>query len=269
MQAPTKPATVAQRCHSRRAARPITVVVGNARRYSSPAHRPPVIGSSATGARVRMPCRRRRRPCARTRDVAGGFARNALPRRRSPGARSVGVGDPHGTVMPEGLPHSPGLSPTAWSSSATIRDRARPSARVEDWDGLIPRGRAPRSSGRTRSGRSCWTPCPGRAGARDIKRVSEPITHASAGVDTSRPGDKAVELMKAAVARATRPEVSRGLAVSAGMFDASRLARTPGRSLATSTDGVGTRLPSPQASTGTTPSAPTWSDGRRHTSSAG
>ncbi|MBK6888237.1 MAG: phosphoribosylformylglycinamidine cyclo-ligase [Tetrasphaera sp.] len=76
--------------------------------------------------------------------------------------------------------------------------------------------------------------------------MSEPITYASAGVDVEA-GDKAVELMKASVARATRPEVVGGLGGFAGMFDASTLARMTRPILATSTDGVGTKVAIAQA----------------------
>lgn len=73
-----------------------------------------------------------------------------------------------------------------------------------------------------------------------------PITYAAAGVDVEA-GDKAVELMKASVARATRPEVLGGLGGFAGMFDASGLARMTRPVLATSTDGVGTKVAIAQA----------------------
>ena len=73
-----------------------------------------------------------------------------------------------------------------------------------------------------------------------------PITYASAGVDIDA-GDKAVELMKASVRRATRPEVLGGLGGFAGMFDASALARMDRPVLATSTDGVGTKVAIAQA----------------------
>jgi len=76
--------------------------------------------------------------------------------------------------------------------------------------------------------------------------VSEPITYAGAGVDVEA-GDKAVELMKADVRRATRPEVLGGLGGFAGMFDASALARMDRPVLATSTDGVGTKVAIAQA----------------------
>ena len=73
-----------------------------------------------------------------------------------------------------------------------------------------------------------------------------PITYAAAGVDVEA-GDRAVELMKASVRRATRPEVMGGLGGFAGMFDASALARMQHPVLATSTDGVGTKVAIAQA----------------------
>jgi phosphoribosylformylglycinamidine cyclo-ligase len=76
--------------------------------------------------------------------------------------------------------------------------------------------------------------------------VTEPITYASAGVDVEA-GDKAVELMKASVRRATRPEVLGGLGGFAGLFDASAIARMSHPVLATSTDGVGTKVAIAQA----------------------
>ncbi|HEY9496088.1 MAG TPA: phosphoribosylformylglycinamidine cyclo-ligase [Intrasporangium sp.] len=73
-----------------------------------------------------------------------------------------------------------------------------------------------------------------------------PITYASAGVDVEA-GDRAVELMKESVRRATRPEVLGGLGGFAGMFDASAIARMTRPVLATSTDGVGTKVAIAQA----------------------
>ena len=75
---------------------------------------------------------------------------------------------------------------------------------------------------------------------------SQPITYASAGVDVHA-GDRAVELMKESVRRATRPEVLGGLGGFAGMFDASALQRMRRPVLATSTDGVGTKVAIAQA----------------------
>jgi len=65
--------------------------------------------------------------------------------------------------------------------------------------------------------------------------------YARAGVDVAA-GDRAVELMKASVARATRPEVIGGLGGFAGLFDASALTRYRHPVLVTSTDGVGTKV---------------------------
>ena len=76
--------------------------------------------------------------------------------------------------------------------------------------------------------------------------TNQPITYAAAGVDVEA-GDKAVELMKASVRRATRPEVIGGLGGFAGLFDASALARMTRPVLATSTDGVGTKVAIAQA----------------------
>ncbi|GAA1147213.1 phosphoribosylformylglycinamidine cyclo-ligase [Ornithinicoccus hortensis] len=71
--------------------------------------------------------------------------------------------------------------------------------------------------------------------------TDQPITYAAAGVDVAA-GDRAVDLMKSAVARAQRPEVLGGLGGFAGLFDASALTGMDRPVLATSTDGVGTKL---------------------------
>jgi phosphoribosylformylglycinamidine cyclo-ligase len=76
--------------------------------------------------------------------------------------------------------------------------------------------------------------------------VTEPITYAAAGVDVEA-GDKAVELMKESVRRSQRPEVLGGLGGFAGLFDASAIARMARPILATSTDGVGTKVAIAQA----------------------
>jgi phosphoribosylformylglycinamidine cyclo-ligase len=73
-----------------------------------------------------------------------------------------------------------------------------------------------------------------------------PGAYAAAGVDIEA-GERAVELMKAAVATTHRPEVLGGLGGFAGFFDASALARFRHPVLATSTDGVGTKVAIAQA----------------------
>ncbi len=70
--------------------------------------------------------------------------------------------------------------------------------------------------------------------------------YAAAGVDIVA-GERAVELMKDAVARTHRPEVLGGLGGFAGFFDASALAGYRHPVLATSTDGVGTKVAIAQA----------------------
>ena len=54
-------------------------------------------------------------------------------------------------------------------------------------------------------------------------------------------GDRAVELMKASIAKASRSEVVGGIGGFAGLFDASALKNMKKPLLATSTDGVGTK----------------------------
>ena len=66
-------------------------------------------------------------------------------------------------------------------------------------------------------------------------------SYADAGVDIAA-GDRAVDLMRGAVARATRPEVVGGIGGFAGLFDASALAGYRHPLLATATDGVGTKV---------------------------
>ncbi len=65
--------------------------------------------------------------------------------------------------------------------------------------------------------------------------------YAAAGVDT-RAGDRAVDLMKASVARTHGPEVLGGVGGFAGLWDASALRELRRPLLATSTDGVGTKI---------------------------
>jgi phosphoribosylformylglycinamidine cyclo-ligase len=65
-------------------------------------------------------------------------------------------------------------------------------------------------------------------------------SYREAGVDIEA-GDRAVELMKASIAKASRPEVVGGIGGFAGLFDASVLKKFKQPLLATSTDGVGTK----------------------------
>jgi phosphoribosylformylglycinamidine cyclo-ligase len=65
-------------------------------------------------------------------------------------------------------------------------------------------------------------------------------TYRDAGVDIEA-GDRAVELMKSSIAKASRAEVVGGIGGFAGLFDASALKSYSKPLLATSTDGVGTK----------------------------
>ena len=71
--------------------------------------------------------------------------------------------------------------------------------------------------------------------------MSQGASYAAAGVDIEA-GDRAVELMKEWVAKATRPEVVGGLGGFAGLFDATALTSYRRPLLATSTDGIGTKV---------------------------
>ncbi|HEY8590188.1 MAG TPA: AIR synthase related protein, partial [Naasia sp.] len=71
-------------------------------------------------------------------------------------------------------------------------------------------------------------------------------SYAAAGVDTAA-GDRAVELMRAAVARTHGPEVLGGVGGFAGLFDASALLGYRRPLLASGTDGVGTKVAIAQA----------------------
>lgn len=78
-------------------------------------------------------------------------------------------------------------------------------------------------------------------------RPAVPVSaYAAAGVDIEA-GDRAVELMKAHVKKSARPEVLGGLGGFAGFFDASAFKNYRHPVLATSTDGVGTKVAIAQA----------------------
>ena len=76
--------------------------------------------------------------------------------------------------------------------------------------------------------------------------MTDTSAYAAAGVDIDA-GDRAVELMKEWVAKTRRPEVMGGIGGFAGLFDASALAQREHPVLATSTDGVGTKVAIAQA----------------------
>ncbi|HET6154399.1 MAG TPA: phosphoribosylformylglycinamidine cyclo-ligase [Marmoricola sp.] len=71
-------------------------------------------------------------------------------------------------------------------------------------------------------------------------------TYEAAGVSIEA-GDKAVELMKVWIEKARRPEMMGGIGGFAGLFDASALKSYDHPVLATSTDGVGTKVAIAQA----------------------
>lgn len=72
------------------------------------------------------------------------------------------------------------------------------------------------------------------------------LTYAAAGVDVEA-GDRAVELMRAAVSRTHGPQVLGGIGGFAGLYDAGALKEYRRPLLASSTDGVGTKVAIAQA----------------------
>jgi len=71
--------------------------------------------------------------------------------------------------------------------------------------------------------------------------LSEKSSYAAAGVDTEA-GERAVDLMRSAIARSTRNEVVGDFGGFAGLFDISAFKTMTKPLLATSTDGVGTKI---------------------------
>ena len=76
--------------------------------------------------------------------------------------------------------------------------------------------------------------------------MTEQSAYAAAGVDIEA-GDRAVELMKEWVGKTRRPEVLGGIGGFAGLFDARGIAAMRHPVLATSTDGIGTKVAIAQA----------------------
>lgn len=76
-----------------------------------------------------------------------------------------------------------------------------------------------------------------------MSQPSQPIpsSYAESGVDVAA-GERAVDLMRASIARTQRPEVVGDLGGFAGLFDASALKNYSRPLLATATDGVGTKI---------------------------
>ena len=79
------------------------------------------------------------------------------------------------------------------------------------------------------------------AGRTGPAGTRSPASYAAAGVDIEA-GERAIALMKASVSSTAGPEVLGGLGGFAGLFDASKLTGMRRPLLATSTDGVGTKV---------------------------
>jgi phosphoribosylformylglycinamidine cyclo-ligase len=76
---------------------------------------------------------------------------------------------------------------------------------------------------------------------RQPSAAGQAVSYASAGVNIAA-GDRAVQLIKAAVAKTAGPEVLGGIGGFAGLFDVSKIIGMRRPLLATSTDGVGTKV---------------------------
>jgi phosphoribosylformylglycinamidine cyclo-ligase len=76
--------------------------------------------------------------------------------------------------------------------------------------------------------------------SRPLERSPGP-TYAGSGVDIAA-GERAVELMRSAVARTAGPEVIGGIGGFSGLFDVTKITGMRRPLLATSTDGVGTKV---------------------------
>src|SRR3954462_10091177 len=87
---------------------------------------------------------------------------------------------------------------------------------------------------------------PRALGTLDTVTEDSSASYRAAGVDTAA-GAVAVELLKAAVSKTHRPEVVGGVGGFAGLFDVSFLKAYDKPLLATSTDGVGTKVAIAQA----------------------
>ncbi len=79
-----------------------------------------------------------------------------------------------------------------------------------------------------------------------MSQSPEPVTYAAAGVDVAA-ADRAVDLMKASVKATQGPAVVGGLGGFAGLYDLSSLGHYRKPYLASSTDGVGTKVAIAQA----------------------
>ena len=88
------------------------------------------------------------------------------------------------------------------------------------------------------------SPMPGKSSTEKSGGGTEGVSYAAAGVDIEA-GDRAVDLFKPLAERASRPEVRGGLGGFAGLFALRGGYREP--LLASSTDGVGTKLAVAQA----------------------
>src|SRR3712207_1371198 len=214
------------------------------RQHPAGAHPDAARGGSGRGARahlvpagqVAMLLRHRlRQPRGADRQRSGRRGRAGVDQRRLAGLR-LGA-EPHRGDRAAGQPAVHRVLHRLVPDPAGRGRRAR-QARPGDAPAVrgARRDRLDRAAGRQRR-RAGWR---GRRAAPAVTEPSSRFTYASSGVDIDA-GERAVDLMRAAVARTNRPEVVGGLGGFAGLF-ALDVAKYRRPLLASSTDGVGTKI---------------------------
>ena len=158
---------------------------------------------------------------------------------RSIGADSLG----YISLAGDGLGDRPALGPAV---HRVLHGRLPDRAAAGRADRRHPDGSAPARRRRARDPGRRRRRLDGAGAAVSATGPTPAITYASAGVDTEA-GDRAVELMKDAVRATHGPQVLGGVGGFAGLYDASALTAFRRPLLATSTDGVGTKVAIAQA----------------------
>ncbi|MCE1158783.1 MAG: phosphoribosylamine--glycine ligase [Spirochaetia bacterium] len=192
------------------------------------------------------PLRWKQGACATVVLASEGYARDSGPDKPRAVA-DYGAGDDsyvfHGATRtsPSGDIEAVGgrlLSVSAWADSLPAASRAA-YARLALID--LPRSRYRRDIGKGRSIAAGFASSSAAPSGSPPGKTSSAGSYAAAGVDIEA-GEKAVELMTAAVRSTYGPAVLAGIGSFGGMYDASGLAGMEEPVLVASTDGVGTKV---------------------------
>src|SRR5262249_8464050 len=138
-------------------------------------------------------------------------------------------------VLRRRLP-GPGRRGRTWQARAGRGSRRRSAPMTSASPGERPPGTPRGPTGPSDSGGGARAASPG-----ERPPGGAALDYQAAGVNIAA-GDRAVELMRDAVARTAGPEVIGGIGGFAGLFDASRLTTYRRPLLATATDGGGTKV---------------------------